>query len=359
MPVETKINPAEIIQNANELLSQNKSDNESKGIFTVKPANKWIDQAKIRPMPQMLFDAFWFEGEICILFADTNLGKSILAVQIADSISCGVAINGFAFTALQQKVLYFDFELSDKQFEIRYSINNQNHYRFHDNLLRVEVNPDADFVEGKSFEDLLNESLEQAIIETGAKVLIIDNLTYLRTENEKAKDALPLMKQLKALKNRFALSILALAHTPKRDATKPITKNDLQGSKMLINFCDTAFAIGESFQDKSLRYIKQIKQRNTEDRYGSDNVIICQITKPANFLQFKFLNYAHEQEHLKQITERDKKELEKNISEMLKQNPSLTAYAIAKQLCPSDAAFESFKVKVSRIIKRNSNSSNT
>ena len=45
-------------------------------------------------------------------------------------------------------------------------------------------------------------SLGLAILEqnSGAKVLIIDNITYLKTETENAKNALPLMKQLKDLK---------------------------------------------------------------------------------------------------------------------------------------------------------------
>ena len=64
---------------------------------------------------------------------------------------------------------------------------------------------------------------------------------------------------LKKIKNKYGLSLLILAHTPKRDATKGITKNDLSGSKMLMNFCDSAFAIGESFQKNGLRYLKQIK----------------------------------------------------------------------------------------------------
>ena len=53
--------------------------------------------------------------------ATTNLGKSILAVQLGDSISRGVAIPGFRLEAAPQKVRYIDFELSDKQFEVRYS----------------------------------------------------------------------------------------------------------------------------------------------------------------------------------------------------------------------------------------------
>ena len=51
----------------------------------------------------MLFDKLWYEGEICILFADTNVGKSILAVQIGDSISRGKAIRGFEIEAKRQK----------------------------------------------------------------------------------------------------------------------------------------------------------------------------------------------------------------------------------------------------------------
>ena len=294
------IDPVSINNDADKLLELAMESQENIGLFVVKPASQWIRQAKNRPIPLMLFGEFWFEGEICILFADTNLGKSILAVQIGNSVSRGEYIPGFKLEASKQPILYFDFELSDKQFENRYSLKFDHHYEWDDNFLRIEINPDADIPQNQSFETYLNESLERAIIETGAKILIIDNLTYLKDDNEKAKDALPLMKNLKALKTKHGLSILALAHTPKRDLSKPITRNDLQGSKMLINFCDSSFSIGESNTDKSLRYLKQIKQRNTEQIYDTDNVCICQIDKPFNFLQFEFFGYGTEREHLRQ-----------------------------------------------------------
>lgn len=308
---------------AEQLLKQSNEAKESKGLFTVKTANRWIEQAKTRPIPKMLFGEFWFEGELCILFADTNLGKSILAVQIGNSISKGEQIRGFQLETPKQLILYFDFELSDKQFENRYSIKFEQHYNFDNNFIRVEINPDAVIPEAQTFEDYLNHSLERSITETGAKVLIIDNLTYLKNETEKAKDALPLMKHLKALKNKYGLSILALAHTPKRDLSKPITRNDLQGSKMLINFCDSSFSIGESHSDKNLRYLKQIKQRNTEQIYDAENVCICQIDKPFNFLQFEFVNFGTEREHLKQHTEKDKENLNEKVSELKLQGRSL------------------------------------
>jgi len=314
-PKLSSISKEELKAEAEKLLKESYEINESKGLFTVRTATRWIEQAKNRPIPKMLFGEFWFESELCIMFADTNLGKSILAVQIGNSISRGEPINCFKLETTEQHVLYFDFELTEKQFEGRYSIKNdvqkvyENHYEWNDEFIRVEINPDAIIPEEQIFEDYLNSSLERCIVETGAKVLIIDNLTYLKNETEKAKDALPLMKHLKALKNKYGLSILALAHTPKRDLTKPITRNDLQGSKMLINFCDSAFSIGESHNDKNIRYLKQIKQRNTEQIYDSENVCICQINKPSNFLKFEFISYGNEWEHLKQHTEKDKDDL--------------------------------------------------
>jgi len=351
------ISAADIQQEVGHLLnpdSQPVADDTS--LFLVRTAARWMEQASTRPTPQMLFSELWHEGELCILFADTNLGKSILAVQIGNSISRGEAIPGFRLQSQPQPILYFDFELSEKQFEARYSIDYAGHYDFNTNFYRAEINPDADLPDERRFEDYLNRSVEQAIMRTGARVLIIDNLTYLKNETEKAHNALPLMKHLKALKTRYGLSILALAHTPKRDASKPITKNDLQGSKMLMNFCDSAFAIGESHTDKNMRYLKQIKQRCTECIYDTGNVIVCQTTKPGNFLQFEFLDYATEWEHLKKASEDEQQELETKIREALSKEPDIAVFALAKQLCSDETRFRSFRVKVDRMVKRIRNS---
>lgn len=283
-------------------------------LFTIQDANQWLENAKLRPVPKMLFGELWFEGELCILFADTGKGKSILAVQIGDSISKGEDIGIFRLEAGKQKVLYFDFELSDKQFEARYSTKNgdyfTNHYLFDQNFKRGEINQNSFMPDHfRDFQEYLNFSLEYEIGQTETHILIVDNITYLKNATETAKDALPLMKELIRLKKKYNLSILALAHTPKRDLTRPLTVNDLQGSKMLSNFADSIFAIGESAKDKNLRYLKQIKARNTEIIYDAENVATCQITKPNNFLMFEFLNFGSEREHLKILSESDKTEL--------------------------------------------------
>jgi RecA-family ATPase len=315
----------------------------SNSVLTYKKANEWLEAAKLRPNPKKIFGTFWFENEVCILFADTNVGKSILAMQISHSISKGENVEGFELEIESQKVLYFDFELSDKQFQIRYTNDENETVDFGENLIRVEINTDSIFEENVSFEDTLVNSIITLIEDTKAKVLVIDNLTYLSSENEKARDALPLMKKLKQIKNKYGLSLLILAHTPKRDASKGITKNDLSGSKMLMNFCDSSFAIGESFQKNGLRYLKQIKVRNTNAEYDSNNIILCQIKKYDKFLLFEHMGYDSEQKHLRIISEKDKSDMIEKAIEMNKQGSSNVE--IAKQTNVSEGTVRNWLKK--------------
>lgn len=320
------------------------TNNLKDNILLIRTANQCIEEAKNQPIPKMLFSEFWHQGELCILFADTNIGKSILSVQIADSISRGESIRGFKLEAPKQVVLYFDFEQTVKQIEKRYSYNYSNHYLFDDSLYRVELNPLCmDFTD---FEKSLYLSIEHAILEYNSRVLIVDNLTYLKTTaTETAKEALPLMKMLKDLKIKHDLSILALAHTPKRNLLNPITRNDLAGSKHLANFADSIFAIGESSKDKSLRYLKQIKARATEIVYDASHVIVCEISQPYNFLGYHFLDFSHEQEHLKQLNQDQESGIDEQIINLKQSSPSISNYEISKQLNIN-------QMKVKRVLAR-------
>lgn len=310
----------------------------------IRSANDCLEQAKLKPIPRMLFSEFWHQGELCILFADTNVGKSILSVQIADAISSGNPAKGFKMQASAQVVLYFDFEMSDKQFEKRYSQNYSNHYKFDNRFLRIELNPDlADF---DDFENRLFEVIRQAVQLYNAKVIIIDNLTFLKAQStETSKEAMPLMKMLKELKQRFGLSILVLAHTPKRNPVNPISKNDLAGSKHIANFADSIFAIGESYQDSTLRYIKQIKSRDTEIIYDSQNVLVCRLHQPHNFLLFEPVDYSTENNHLKVPDAQSATELETAIIELKRSQTGISCYEIAKRL-------NTYEMKVKRVLKK-------
>ena len=213
------------------------------GVLSIKSVNQAMSEASLRSNPKELFGPFWFEGEIGCLFADSNAGKSILAVQIAEEI------------AKSYKVLYFDFELSDKQFQLRYTDNQGNLHHFPPTLYRVSLEPDNLANLDIPFEDAVIRDIEKAAVACEANIIIIDNISILCMQMEKGEDAAKLVQNLRALKNKYGFSILIIAHTPKRDMSRIITQNDLAGSKKLFNFIDSCFALGTSAQGNSIHYL--------------------------------------------------------------------------------------------------------
>ena len=137
---------------------------DSVGMMNIKTANQTILEASLLPTPRALWDSFWYEGELSCLFADSNVGKSILAVQIADRI------------ARTDNVLYLDFELSEKQFQLRYTNEHGELYTFPDKIYRVSI--DCNQLLDANFEEAIIGGIEQMAVQTDCKIFIIDNLTY-------------------------------------------------------------------------------------------------------------------------------------------------------------------------------------
>ena len=316
---------------------------EAHGLFIVNKANNDIAKAKNMPNPKMLFSEFWHEGELCVLYGEAATGKSALAVQIANSITRGRPIRDFKMTAKSQKVLYCDFELSNKQFENRYSTGFKNHYRFHDRLFRLSLLQGAVLPRSRKFVQYAIESLEQHIINKKIKVVIIDNITFLNNTSS-AKQTGNLMGNLKSLKENYGLSLLVLAHTTKRRGNQPLTINDIMGSSMTGNFMDSSFAIGKSSGQADIRYLKQIKERMTEKIYGENNVCVCRLSQEKNFLKFHFVEYGDEEQHLtKGFIIKNDTELKQEITQRHSQGMSLRE--IADDLNINH-------MKVSRVLKK-------
>lgn len=157
------------------------------------------------------------------------------------------------------------------------------------------------------------------------------------------------MIHLNNLKNRYELSILVLAHTPKRSLDCPITSNDLAGSKRLYNFFDSVFAIGKSAQDGGLRYVKQLKVRYGTFSHDADNVIVYEIDKVDAFLQFVFRGYSTEKEHLKKLGDNESSQRDCQILQLSQSGKSVRE--IASQV-------NCGKSTVNRIIQRSKESKN-
>ena len=309
-------------------------NNREINILMDKLANEWIEIAKRLPNPKPLFGNIFHQGEVGILFSNTGKGKSILGYQLADSISSGRKIFGLETTL--QKAIYFDFELSSKAFQQRYTSEEGVTYNFNDNFIRVEIDRTKELEnEEISFEDLIIASLKHQVEMNNAEIIFIDNITFLSATNERSKEALALMKLILELSRKRNLAILLIAHTPKRDIYKPIQLEDLAGSKALSNFTDVVFCIGESIKGSNIRYIKQLKNRNYPIDFHENNVIECKIEKVDSFLKFSFIEFNSEDEHLKKSMDNEIENIDK-ILELKEQK--MSNVEIGKNLNISESA---------------------
>ena len=287
----------------------------------IKRCNETVEESKLRPDPPQLWGDLWYRGEVCCVFADSNIGKSIYAVQIGDWI------------AKREPVVYFDFELSEKQFQLRYTdkITRQSH-TFPENFYRADL-PDVDEL---TPDEIINE-IRLTAEEVNAKVVIIDNITQLCNQLEKGEDAGRFTTLLKQLRDIYGFSVLVVAHTPKRAEFAPLTQNSLAGSKRLFNAFDSCFAIGLSAKDPKQRYIKQLKARNCEILYGANNVIIAELVNKGNMMYFDKIGHSKESDLLikksfadsvLELYENGYKQTE--IAEMLDSNKDAVSRAVVR-----------------------------
>ena len=286
------------------------------GIMEVKPGNQWIQDSKDMPDPKLYFHDLIVEGENTVVFASSNVGKSIFCTQMAESI------------ARETKVLYIDCELSAKQFQMRYT-NQENGsvHLFPENFLRAEIDPEL--IVGTNLEEAILQSIQQAAND-GITHFFVDNITFLCNDSEKGATAGQFMMKMIRLQKKYPLTIIVIAHTPKRRGYEPITQNDLAGSAKLINFFDAGIAIVRSARDPNLRYVKQVKVRTGEFLHDADNVIIYDVNKVDGFLKFEFREFGKEGDHLKVPTKDYETDEIQDILKLQHQGKSLRE--IAKDL---------------------------
>lgn len=277
------------------------------GCLVARSANDTIAVSKKTEKPKNLYSHLVYEGECTCLFSDTNIGKSIFAVQI------GATIAKYGKT-----VLYFDFELSLSQFAQRYSdeADEENgveagDFEFPERFIRLEVDGGND-----ASPEFIIADIEQAGADLNANVLIIDNLSWLVMDSENAELANQLMKSIKQMQKMHHWTVIVIAHTPKRIESAPLSINDLAGSRQIANFFDAIFAIGRSMTEPQQRYVKQLKVRAESPKYTSGNVWVFNIEKVDHMLQFTPVGYYTEKDILMSQDEKDALLVEEAAYEM-------------------------------------------
>lgn len=228
------------------------------------------------PLKQLAGDLINTEESV-ILFARTNVGKSILAYQIGVSIAKGIDTKLSDEIILKneceaQPVILFDYELSRGQFANRIGTD------ISDNLFHAQKIRGAD-IDGVPA--LIIKELEEDAVKVGAKILIIDNISAISGDLEKGENAKLFMDAVNKLVRDKNYTVIIIAHTPKIKAGVPISENDLAGSSKLSSLSDALFSIGKQDEEAAPNkiYIKQLKTRNDIKKYGANSVITGEIVK--------------------------------------------------------------------------------
>lgn len=263
-------------------------------LLRARGANFVMRAAAALPPLRQIAGPLWHEEELSVLFAPSGIGKSILAVQLCIQCAGGQRISSLPMEATSAPTLYCDFELSDRSFAQRYCSDEGIPYEFPKRLTRVDFQPD--FV-GEDAEGRLLTELESVIETTGARFVVVDNISAMRGTLESGQAAGSLFMRLKQMKQRHGVSMLIIAHTPKRDASVPLTVNDLAGSSQISNLSCSVFAMGRSTQATGRVYIKQVKTRNDELRHSEENVLVFDIVK-SGYLHLEFVGSGAERDHL-------------------------------------------------------------
>lgn len=242
--------------------------------------NEGIKAGKRKP----LYKNLWYEQELTMLFGVTNVGKSILAIQIAEEIARG-----------GDKVMYFDYEMTMQQLSDRYcSEDYSKRYQFSNNLIRPILDYDkmCDF---KKRTERLFLRMEEAVMMQNIRIFIVDNITFLNNRLSNGDQAAKFILQFKAVANKLKASVLLIGHTPKaidEKKPRPLTLDRLAGSKNISNFIDACFGVGKIInQDEADRiYIKQLKARSCPITLGENRVLVCRLVKGKN----EFIGYEEE-----------------------------------------------------------------
>ncbi|MDM7922462.1 MAG: AAA family ATPase [Pyrinomonadaceae bacterium] len=227
-----------------------------------------IGRAKPRRRPAELFGPLWREGEVALLFGGQGIGKSLFAVQLAESIARARGGRG---------VHYLDFERTAAQFAERYTLRGEGGrpltYRFAKNFHWSGIDPKQKLPDShqKDRYAFLRECVVQFVHNNDVEVLIIDNLSALvRTLSGSMGQRL--MRMLKLATVVYGVSILAVSSAKPSRRVRPATVADLPGGHAMADAADSVFAICRSTMAEDIRYLKHLKSRSGPVRFDENCV---------------------------------------------------------------------------------------
>lgn len=267
--------------------------------FTARAANETVHNARRQTTLPLLGD-LWHEGELLLVAGAPGTGKSVLAAQIAESLARGLRTwpsdeapkptNNEQRTTNQEQrttnqeqrttnqehsspttdhrplaTLLLDLEHSDAQFAERYTAEDpfgrrKARYRFSKHLKRASfagVGIPRSYA-GR-YDEYLLHSFTRTAAETGARVIVIDNLTLLDLTGKSGSSVI-WMRFLRKLASETGLSILVTYPLRESSRRGPLTLAGLPAAACrVMDSADSVIAIARTAFAPDHRYLKHLK----------------------------------------------------------------------------------------------------
>ncbi len=239
----------------------------SDSMLETKPANDCLRTPAAKTTPTNLFGGLWRIGELAVLAGESGVGKSILAVQIAESIARGRSAPVTRHSSLvPQNVLYLDFQHTDGQFAERYMCLSPIpgklpvKYRFSSRLSFTRFG-EIDIPEAFNGDiaRYFDHSLNLTLADENAKVIVIDNLAWLDPKATGNAAAIRRLRSLKLYAMTNEVSILVLHNSRARRLRPHSSLVTCPLSEDLAQIPDSIFSLCPSTFSPDIRYVKHLR----------------------------------------------------------------------------------------------------
>jgi len=254
-----------------------------------------LKSASSLPPLKTVLGSMMHENELSLIAGDTGNGKTIFSYGLATAIAIGQRnIYTMENEMPPSTGLYFDLEMSERTLYKRMP----KYEELPDNIYTIFGQEVA--LESNNFD---GDYIERMIDIFEPKFIFIDNIVGLLSAGKNLQQhdtAIELMKSLFHIKNKYGINIVVLSHTTKTAEKAALHKNQIQGSKNILNLVDSAIMLGRI---GNTRYLKSVKSRNGSEL---DKVLTLELVEDGN-LKFSPIGWVEEQQLLNQSSSSNSK----------------------------------------------------
>jgi RecA-family ATPase len=237
------------------------------------------------PPQEWVVDNLIGKEKVILLAADTGVGKSYFAQQLAIAIAAGLPeIIGFKIPKAR-RVFFINLEMSHVQMWER----NRALLSGLDKSEILALESQLQYNNCKEGRHLFEDSwgrIEQTITENDPfDLIIVDNLYSSQTgDDEVNRDAKVLLAQIIKIAELKKSSILLIAHHKKHDSMHDYLEvNNIRGASTYANACDVIIQLAESNTEDGLRLFRITKNRDSSN--NRNKTIGLQLDKDTSWIQ--------------------------------------------------------------------------